>query len=125
MKKIILSAAVIAFGFSFGQKKEISAAFKAIEANDTATANTQIGAADAILGGKTYLLEPTILEQYYYAKGLGLLNTGKVSEGAEVLANITALGKSKIYVGKNAEKQKVYYVGKQAADASGVANLKE
>ena len=125
MKKIILSAAVIAFGFSFGQKKEISAAFKAIEANDTATANTQIGAADAILGGKTYLLEPTILEQYYYAKGLGLLNSGKISEGAEVLANISALGKSKIYVGKNAEKQKVYYVGKQAADASGVANLKE
>ncbi len=125
MKKIILSAAVIAFGFSFGQKKEIAAAFKAIEANDTATANTQIGAADAILGGKTYLLEPTILEQYYYAKGLGLLNSGKVSEGAEVLANISALGKSKIYVGKNTEKQKVYYIGKQAADASGVANLKE
>jgi ribosome biogenesis protein Nip4 len=49
----------------------------------------------------------------------------KISEGAEVLANISALGKSKIYVGKNAEKQKVYYVGKQAADASGVANLKE
>ena len=125
MKKIILSAAVIAFGFSFGQKKEISAAFKAIEANDTATANAQINAADAVLGGKTYLLEPSVLEQYYYAKGLGLLNSGKISEGAEVLANISALGKSKIYVGKNAEKQKVYYVGKQAADASGVANLKE
>ena len=56
MKKIILSAAVIAFGFHL-DKKEISAAFKAIEANDTATANTQIGAADAILGGKTYLLD--------------------------------------------------------------------
>ena len=57
-------------------------------------------------------------------KVLDFLNTGKVSEGAEVLANISALGKSKIYVGKNADKQKVYY-GKQAADASGVANLKE
>jgi hypothetical protein len=64
MKKIILSAAVIAFGFSFGQKKEISAAFKAIEANDTAKANAQINAADAILGGKTYLLETSVLEQY-------------------------------------------------------------
>ena len=125
MKKIILSAAVIAFGFSFGQKKEISAAFKAIEANDSATANAQISAADAILGGKTFLLEPSVLEQYYYAKGLGLLNTGKVSEGAGLLAQISVLGKSKIYVGKNAEKQKVYYVGKEAADASGVANLKE
>ena len=38
MKKIILSAAVIAFGFSFAQKKEIAAAYKAIEANDNATA---------------------------------------------------------------------------------------
>ena len=66
-----------------------------------------------------------ILEQYYYAKGLGLLNSGKISEGAEVLAKISELGKSKIYTGKNAEKQKVYYVGKTAADASGISGLKE
>lgn len=125
MKKIIFSAAVLTFGFSFGQKKEIAAAYKAIEANDTATANAQITAADAVLGGKTFLLEPAILEQYFYAKGLGLLNTGKVSEGAEVLAKISELGKSKIYSGKNSEKQKVYYVGKTAADASGISGLKE
>lgn len=125
MKKIILSVALVAFGFSFAQKKEISAAYKAIEANDNATANSQISAADAILGGKTYLLEPALLEQYYYAKGLGLLNTGKISEGAEVLAKISELGKTKFYTGKNADKQKVYYVGKTAADASGIANLKE
>ena len=125
MKKIILSVALVAFSFSFAQKKEIAAAYKAIEANDNATANSQIAAADAVLGGKTYLLEPSILEQYYYAKGLGLLNTGKVSEGAAVLAKISELGKNKIYTGKNAEKQKVYYVGKATADASGVANLKE
>lgn len=125
MKKIILSVALLAVGFSFAQKKEIAAAYKAIEANDNATANAQISAADAILGGKTYLLEPAILEQYYYAKGLGLLNSGKISEGAEVLAKISELGKSKIYTGKNAEKQKVYYVGKTAADASGISGLKE
>ena len=65
MKKIILSVALLAVGFSFAQKKEIAAAYKAIEANDNATANAQISAADAILGGKTYLLEPAILEQYY------------------------------------------------------------
>ncbi len=125
MKRIILSVALVAFSFSFAQKKEIAAAYKAIEANDSPTANSQIAAADAILGGKTYLLEPTVLEQYYYAKGLGLLNTGKVSEGASVLAKITELGKNKIYSGKNTEKQKVYYVGKTAADTSGIANLKE
>lgn len=125
MKKIILSVALLAVGFSFAQKKEIAAAYKAIEANDNATANAQISAADAILGGKTFLLEPSVLEQYYYAKGLGLLNSGKISEGAEILAKIQELGKAKIYTGKNAEKQKVYYVGKTAADASGIAGLKE
>ena len=125
MKKIILSAAVIAFGFSFAQKKEIAAAYKAIEANDNGTANTQISAADAVLGGKTFLLEPSVLEQYYYAKGLGLLNSGKVSDGAAILAKISELGKAKIYTGKNADKQKVYYVGKTAADASGISGLKE
>lgn len=125
MKKIILSTAVVAFSFSFAQKKEITNAFKAIESGDLATATSQVAAAEASLGGKTYLLEPSLLEQYYYVKGITLVKAGKTSEGAEVLAKISELGKSKIYTGKNAEKQKVYYVGKQAADASGVSDLKE
>lgn len=125
MKKIILSVALLAVGFSFAQKKEIAAAFKAIEANDNAAATTQISTVDAVLAGKTFLLEPAVLEQYYYAKGLSLINSGKVSEGAAVLSKISALGKSKIYSGKNAEKQKVYYVGKTEADASGIQGLKE
>lgn len=125
MKKLILSAALLAVSFSFAQKKEISAAYKAIEANDSSTANSQIAAAENILGGKTFLLEPSVLEQYYYAKGLGLINSGKVSEGAAVLAKISELGKTKIYVGKNADKQKVYYLGKAEADASGIQGLKE
>lgn len=125
MKKIILSVALLAVGFSFAQKKEIAAAYKAIEANDNNTATAQISAADAALAGKTYLLEPALLEQYYFAKGFSFINSGKVSEGAAVLAKISELGKSKIYTGKNAEKQKVYYVGKEAADASGITGLKE
>ena len=125
MKKIILSVAVFAFSFSFAQKKEITNAFKAIESGDLTTANAQISAAEATLGGKTYLLEPSLLEQYYYTKGIALVKSGKTSEGAEVLTKIAELGKEKIYTGKNAEKQKVYYVGKSAADASGVSGLKE
>lgn len=125
MKKIILSVAFLAIGFSFAQKKEIAAAYKAIEANDTNIATAQISAADAVMAGKTYLLEPAVQEQYYYAKGLALINSGKVSDGAAILAKISELGKSKIYTGKNADKQKVYYVGKTAADASGIQGLKE
>lgn len=125
MKKIILTAAVLAFSFSLAQKKEIANAFKAIESGDVATANSQISAAEASLGGKTYLLEPSVLEQYYYAKGIALLKAGKTSEGAEILAKISELGKAKIYTGKNSEKQKVYFVGKSEADASGVTGLKE
>lgn len=125
MKKIILSVAVLAFCFSFAQKKEITNAFKAIESGDLTTANTQISAADATLGGKTYLLEPSLLEQYYYTKGIALIKAGKISEGAEILAKISELGKAKIYTGKNSEKQKVYYVGKADADASGITGLKE
>ena len=125
MKKIILSVAVLAFSFSFAQKKEVASAFKAIESGDLTTANAQISAAEASLGGKTYLLEPALLEQYYYTKGIALVKAGKTSEGAEVLAKISELGKEKIYTGKNAEKQKVYFVGKAAADASGVTGLKE
>lgn len=120
-----MSALVLSFGLTMAQKKEIAAAFKAIESNDIATAKAQISAADGILGGKTQLLEPSVLEQYYYAKGMSLLKSGNTTDGAEYLAKINDLGKSKIYSGKNADKQKVYYVGKPAADASGLSGLKE
>lgn len=124
MKKIILTFTVLATTIAFAQKKEISAAYKAAESGDTATANAQISAAEAAMGGKTYLLEPAVLEQYYYAKGISLLKSGKAAEGATYLAKINDLGKSDIYVGKDSSKNKVYYVGKAAADASGVTGLK-
>lgn len=125
MKKLILiSTALLGVTFSFAQKKEITAAVKAIESGDTATATAKIAEAEGILGGKTQLLEPSLLEQYYYAKGLSLFKVGKVLDGAAVLGKIGELGKSKIYTGKDG-KTKVYFVGKEAADQSGIAGLKE
>jgi tetratricopeptide (TPR) repeat protein len=125
MKKIFLSAAMLTVVFAFGQKKEIAAAVKAIESGDTAAANTQISQAESSIGDKTYLLEPSLLEQYYYAKGLTLLKTGKTAEGATYLGKINELAKSKIYTGKDSSKTRVYYIGKTAADASGIQGLKE
>lgn len=124
MKKIVLTLAVAITSFAFAQKKEISAAYKAIEAGDVSTANAQLAAAENTLGGKTYLLDPEVLEQYYYAKGLSLIKAGKIAEGAPYLAKITDLGKSEIYTGKDSSKNKVYFVGKEAADASGISGLK-
>lgn len=123
MKRIFLSLALVP-AFLLAQKKEVSAAFKAAESGDIATANTQLSAAENAIGGKTYLLEPSVLEQYYFAKGVSLLKSGKTIEGATYLAKIGDLGKSAIYTGKNG-KEKVYYVGKAAADASGISGLKE
>lgn len=125
MKNIILSAAMMATAVAFGQKKEIAAAVKAIDAGDNATASSQISAAESAMGGKIYLLEPSLQEQYYYAKGLTLMKSGKTAEGAAFLAKINDLGKNKIYTGKDASKNRVYYVGKTDADASGIAGLKE
>ena len=125
MKKIFLSAAMLTVAIAFGQKKEIAAAVKAIDAGDVATTNAQIAQAESAMGDKTYLLEPAVLEQYYYAKGLSLLKAGKTAEGASYLAKINDLAKNKIYVGKDSSKNKVYYVGKEAADQSGVQGLKE
>lgn len=125
MKRIFLSVAMVAITFATAQKKEISAAVKAIEAGDIATANTDVAAAESALGGKIYLLEPSLQEQYYYAKGLALMKGGKTAEGAAYLAKIDDLGKNKVYTGKDASKTRVYYVGKAAADASGIAGLKE
>ena len=125
MKKIVLAISILATTLAFAQKKEISSAFKAIESGDVATANSQIAAAESAFGNKTYLLEPSVLEQYYYTKGLSLIKSNKTAEGATYLAKIVDLGKSKIYAGKDASKNKVYYVGKAAADASGVQGLKE
>lgn len=116
--------AVLSVTFAFAQKKEVAAAYKAAKSGDVATANSQIAAAEGIMGGKTELLEPASLEQYYYAKGMALMKSGKTLEGAQYLGKISDLGKAKIYSGKDG-KSKVYYVGKAAADKSGIAGLKE
>ena len=55
MKKNNFKCSSYCLWFFIWTKKKFQLLFKAIEANDTATANAQIGAADAILGGKTYL----------------------------------------------------------------------
>ncbi len=119
MKKIILSVAVLAFSMTFAQKKEVKNAFSAIESNDVAKANDELGKAEALLGEKLYLLEPEQQEQYYYAKGMALIKAGKTSEGANYLAKIGDLGKQQIFTGRNADKQKVYFVGKAEADKNG------
>jgi hypothetical protein len=125
MKKLFLSVAVLSGALAFAQKKEISAAIKAMDASDFATAKTQITAAEGLMGGKTYLLEPAVLEQYYYVKGLSLLKAGQTAEAASYLAKISYLGKSKINVGKDGSKNKVYYVGEAAMMASGLNDLKQ
>ncbi|MCO4304411.1 tetratricopeptide repeat protein [Riemerella anatipestifer] len=125
MKKVILSIAVFSTTLAFSQKKEIQNAFKAIESGDIATTNAELSKADVLIGNKLYLVEPSLLEQYYYSKGVSLIKSGKTTEGAAWLGKIGDLGKSKIYTGKDAEKNKVYFVGKEAADASGIAGLKE
>lgn len=119
MKRLILSLAVLSVALVSAQKKEIANAVKAVDSGDLATANSEISKAEGIFGDKTYLLEPSVLEQYYYAKGFSLLKSGKNTEGAEYLAKIANLGKEAIYTGKDAEKNKVYFVGKEASDKFG------
>lgn len=125
MKKILLSIAVVSSAFAFAQKKEIAAAVKAVDAGDVATTNSQIAAAEVAMGDKTYLVEPAVLEQYYYAKGMSLIKSGKNAEGAAYLAKMSDLGKNKIYTGRDSSKNKVYFVGKSEADKSGIQGLKE
>ena len=108
MRKIFLSIALVSTAFAFAQKKEVAAAVKAVDAGDLAAAQSQISAAESVIGDKTYLLEPALLEQYYYAKGLSLLKAGKNSEGAAYLAKMSDLGKNKIYTGRDSSKNRVF-----------------
>lgn len=93
MKKIILSVALVSTALAFAQKKEINAAYKAADAGDIATATAQVTAAEAALAGKP--AEPALMEKLYYAKGVALIKSGKVAEGAAVLAKINELKSDK------------------------------
>ncbi|AJW61824.1 hypothetical protein VO54_00335 [Elizabethkingia miricola] len=126
MKKILLSAALVSVSLAFAQKKEIQNAVKAADGGNASEALSQISAADSALQGKMYLLEPSVQEQYYYAKGIALIKSGKTSEGAAVLAKISDLKTNKIFAGKDNNKNKVYFVGKAEADKDGAGlQLKE
>jgi len=96
MKKIFLTATLLAAVTVFGQKKEIAAAVKAVDSGDLAGANAQISQAESAMNNNIAVLEPAVLEQYYYAKGLALLKSGKTAEGAQYLAKINDLAKSVI-----------------------------
>ena len=119
MKRLILSLAVLSVALVSAQKKEIANAVKAVDSGDHTTASSEIAKAEGIFGDKTYLLEPSVLEQYYYAKGLALLKSGKSVEGAEILSKIATLGTEPIFTGKDADKNKVYFVGKEASEKFG------
>lgn len=95
MKKIMLSLAMVSVTFALAQKKEINAAFKAIEAGDVAAAKTQVSAAEALIGANTSSVDPALLEKLYYAKGIALLKSGNIGEGASTLAKINGLKTSK------------------------------
>lgn len=87
--------AMVSVTFAFAQKKEINAAFKAAESGDYATASTQAAAAESVIGANTASVDAALLEKLYYAKGLSLLKSGKVAEGANYLAKINDLKSSK------------------------------
>ncbi|SNV33843.1 Uncharacterised protein [Chryseobacterium taklimakanense] len=91
----MLSLAMVSVTFAFAQKKEINAAFKAIEAGDVAAAKTQVSAAEAVIGANTSSVDPALLEKLYYAKGIALLKSGNIGEGASTLAKINGLKTSK------------------------------
>ena len=118
MKKIVLSLALVSASFAFAQKKEIQNASKAIEKNDIAAAKAEISKAEGLLNNQLHFLEPSVLEEYYYAKGVLLIKEGKTREGAALLGKINDL--KTIYTGKDSDKKKVYFVGKEAADKSGI-----
>ncbi|NAW50800.1 tetratricopeptide repeat protein [Elizabethkingia argentiflava] len=119
MKKILLNVALASASLVFAQKKEIQNAVKATKDGNYSEALSQISNADNSLQGKFYFLEPSLQEQYYYAKGLALLKSGKTSQGATVLSKISDLKKNKIFTGKDNTKKKVYFVGKAEADKYG------
>ena len=122
-----MSAALVSVSLAFAQKKEIQNAVKAADGGNAAEALSQISAADSALQGKMYLLEPSVQEQYYYAKGIAFNKVWqKTSEGAAVLAKISDLKTNKIFAGKDNNKNKVYFVGKAEADKDGAGlQLKE
>lgn len=95
MKKIVLSLAMVSVTFAFAQKKEINAAFKAAESGDYATAKTQASAAESVIGGNTASVDAALLEKLYYAKGVALIKSGNVGEGASTLAKINGLKSDK------------------------------
>lgn len=125
MKKTILSLALFSVVLAYSQEKQVKQAFLALDGQPISTVSSKIQEVDNMIGDKTYLLEPAIQEQYFIAKGVSLLKSGKIKEGAEILSKLSDLENNSIYKGKNADRKRVYFIGKEAAEASGISGLKE
>lgn len=125
MKKIILSVAILSMAFANAQEKEVKAASEALMAQDIGKVKMQIAAAEAKMNGNASILTPEYQEQYYLAKGFIMMDSKNFEEAANMIGKISEMGTSKIYSGKNSNRDKVYFIGKKAADASGISDLKE
>ncbi|MDL1913286.1 MAG: tetratricopeptide repeat protein [Bergeyella sp.] len=124
MTRFFFVVAVLASFCLGAQKREINTALKAVESGDLAVTGSKLTELESSMGGKMSSLDPNLLEQYYYTKGLYLYKKGKKKEGAAYLSKIGDLAKTKIFVGKHG-KNKVYFYGKEAAKRSGIPGLKE
>lgn len=91
MKKSVFTILLATATVAFGQKREINAAFKAVESGDYNAAKTQVAAAESAVNANPGKADAALLEKLYYAKGLSLLKTGNIFEGAAVLSKIPDL----------------------------------
>lgn len=118
MKKLILSFAIICFSvLSFGQEKEIDAAYAAIEANDIATAKAGL----AQLGGQidSNLVSPESKAKYYYTAGKVALAEGRSIDAAKMFSSLRKFEDGKAYALKNKDsKETEYYYTRSEADAA-------
>ncbi len=122
-KSSLLLAGIISLGLS-GQKKEIEKAYTALVGKNPAALKTELAAAESILNNNLQSLEPEVLEKYYVVKGASLLQTGQEAQAAQMFANAHDMQSKGIFMAKDAKKNKVYYVGKDAAVKAGFADAK-
>lgn len=118
MKKIILTASTLFLMIgAFAQEKEIDAALKAYENNNSSSAKSELNKVSGQLNSNT--ISPESLAKYYYVSGQIALSEGNTVEAAKQFGELAKYENGVMYSAKNkSTKTTEYYASQADADAA-------
>jgi len=117
MKRIIVSIGLLVFSFTFSQEAEIKAVSKSAESENWAEVKQNVEKASALVEANKSKIDPELLADYYYAKGMAEIKDNNISAASQSFSELSVYDSQITYSIKNKDtKEKLFFTDKSEAE---------